>query len=89
MGLFNKPEEAIRGSMARMEPAPKPVQEIVMVIEYFDQTIESISITYNLEELQNLVSSSFGTGAGINFPGTQPPFSINPRYIKKVTFTRK
>lgn len=39
MGLFNKQEGVISGSMAaRMRPTePKPVQEIAMVIEYFDQ----------------------------------------------------
>lgn len=40
MGLFNKQEGVISGSMAaRMRPTePKPVQEIAMVIEYFDKT---------------------------------------------------
>ncbi|MCY7116771.1 thiopurine S-methyltransferase [Streptococcus mutans] len=86
MGLFNKHEEPIRGSMARMKQEPKPTQEIVMVIEYFDKTIENISVTYNLEDLQKLVSSSFGTGASMNFSEANPPFSINPRWVKKINF---
>ena len=45
----------------------KPVQEIEMIVEYFDKTVDSIFITYNLGELEKLVSSSFGTGASMNF----------------------
>lgn len=91
MGLFNKQEDVIRGTMAaRMRPTePKPVQEIVMVIEYFDKTTETIALTYNLEELQRLVSSSFSTGASMNFSEAQLPFTINPRWVKKVTYQVK
>lgn len=91
MGLFNKQEDVIRGTVAaRMRPTePKPVQEIAMVIEYFDKTTETIALTYNLEELQRLVSSSFSTGASMNFSEAQPPFTINPRWVKKVTYKVK
>jgi len=51
----------------------QPVQEIEM----------------NLEELEKLVSSSFGTGASMNFPSATPPFSINPRWVKKITYRTK
>ncbi len=88
---FNRQKGIIRGSMAaRIRPTePKPVQEIVMEIEYFDKTTETISLTYNLEELQRLVSSSFSTGASMNFPSARPPFTINPRWVKKVTYKVK
>lgn len=91
MGLFNRQEGVIGSPMAaRMRPTePKPVQEIVMVIEYFDKAIETISLTYNLEELQRLVSSSFSTGASMNFPSARPPFTINPRWVKKMTYKVK
>lgn len=90
MGLFNRQDgEVIRGPMAQMKQAPKPVQEIEMVIEYFDKATETISLTYNLEELQRLVSSSFRTGASMNFSEAQPPFTINPRWVKKVTYKVK
>lgn len=91
MGLFNRQEGVIGSPMAaRMRPTePKPVQEIVMVIEYFDKATETISLTYNLEELQRLVSSSFSTGASMNFPEAQPPFTISPRWVKKVTYKVK
>ncbi|WP_247949949.1 thiopurine S-methyltransferase [Streptococcus constellatus] len=91
MGLFNRQEGVIGSPMAaRMRPTePKPVQEIVMVIEYFDKATETISLTYNLEELQRLVSSSFSTGASMNFSEAQPPFTINPRWVKKVTYKVK
>ncbi|NJJ28082.1 thiopurine S-methyltransferase [Streptococcus anginosus] len=91
MGLFNRQEGVIGSPMAaRMRSTePKPVQEIVMVIEYFDKATETISLTYNLEELQRLVSSSFSTGASMNFPSARPPFTINPRWVKKVTYKVK
>lgn len=33
----------------------QPVQEIEMIVEYFDKTVDSIFITYNLGELEKLV----------------------------------
>ena len=60
------------------------VQEIEMIVEYFDKTVDSISVTSNLEELEKLVSSSFGTGASMNFTSATPPFSINPRWVRKI-----
>ena len=72
----------------RLQPS-QPVQKIEMIVEYFDKTVESISITSNLEELQKLVSSSFGTGACLNFTSMNPPFYINPRWVKKITYRTK
>ena len=86
---FFDSQERTSGLQAVKATPPQPVQEIVMVIEYFDKTIENFSVTANLEELKNIVSNSFGTGASINFPSANPPFSINPRWIKKVTYQTK
>ena len=87
MGLFNRQDgEVIRGGVAQMKQAPKPVQEIEMVLDYFDNSKEIISIVYNLEELQQQISTSFGTGSSMNFTSATPPFSINPRWVKKVTY---
>lgn len=88
MGLFNNQERINRIQAVKATP-PQPVQEIEMIVEYFDKTVESIYITYNLEELEKLVSSSFGTGASMNFPLANPPFSINPRWVKKITYRTK
>ena len=88
MGLFNHQERINRGQAMKATPS-QPVQEIEMIVEYFDKTAESISITSNLEELQKLVSSSFGTGASMNFTSATPPFSINPRWVKKITYRTK
>lgn len=88
MGLFNN-QERTNGLQAVKATPSQPVQEIKMIVEYFDKTVDSISVTSNLEELKNIVSNSFGTGASINFPSANPPFSINPRWIKKVTYQTK
>ena len=40
----------------RLQPS-QPVQKIEMIVEYFDKTVDSISVTSNLEELEKLVSS--------------------------------
>lgn len=88
MGLFNHQERINRGQAMEATPS-QPVQEIEMIVEYFDKTVESIYITYNLEELEKLVSSSFGTGASMNFPLATPPFSVNPRWVKKITYRTK
>lgn len=88
MELFNHQERINRGQ-AMKTTLSQPVQEIKMIVEYFDRTAESISITSNLEELQKLVSSSFETGASINFTSATPPFSINPRWVKKITYKTK
>ena len=82
MGLFNHQERINRGEATLSQQ----VQEIKMIVEYFDKTAESISITSNLEELQKLVSSSFETGASMNFTSATPPFFINPRWVKKITY---
>lgn len=91
MGLFNKQESVNRGyaSQAMRAEEPRPVQDIEMIVEYFDKTVESISVTSNLEKLQELVSSSFGTGASMNFSSANPPFSINPRWVKKIIYRIK
>ncbi len=88
MGLFNNQERINRIQAVKATP-PQPVQEIEMIVEYFDKTVESIYITYNLEELEKLVSSSFGTGASMNFTLATPPFSINHRWVKKITYRTK
>lgn len=79
----------MNGGQAMKARSSQSVQEIEMIVEYFDKTAESISITSNLEELQKLVSSSFGTGASMNFTSAAPPFSINPRWVKKITYRTK
>lgn len=87
MALFGNDRKSER--MAAMREAPKPVKKLEMLIEYYDHSIDTISITYNLETLQHLVASSFKTGASMNFFSANPPFAINPRWVKKVTFTKR
>ncbi len=88
MGLFNNLER-MNGLQAAKAAPPQPLQEIEMIVEYFDKTVERFSVTSNLEELKRMVSNSFRTGMSINFPSANPPFSINPRWIKKVTYQTK
>jgi len=93
MGLFNHQERINRGQDMKATLS-QPVQDIKMqdikmIVEYFYRTVECISITSNLEELQKLVSSSFETGASINFTSATPPFFINPRWVKKITYKTK
>ena len=88
MGLFNNQERMDRVQAVKATSS-QPVQEIEMIVEYFDKTVDSISITFNLEKLQELASSSFRTGASMNFPSATPPFSINPRWVKKITYRTK
>ena len=87
MALFGNNKESQR--MAAMRETQKPEEELEMLIEYYDKTTETISITSNLEELQQLVGNSLSTGASMHFPRAQPPFVINPRWVKKVTLTRR
>ena len=86
--VFNNPEKIYRAQAVKATP-PQPVQEIEMIVEYFDKTIERFFVTSNLEELKRMVSNSIGTGASINFPSANPPFSINPRWIKRVSYQTK
>lgn len=51
MGFFDN-QERTSGLQAVKATPPQPVQEIVMVVEYFDKTIENFSVTANLEELK-------------------------------------
>lgn len=88
MGFFDN-QERMNGLQAVKATPPQSLQEIKMVVEYFDKTVESFSVTANLEELKNMVADSIGTGASLNFPSANPPFSINPRWIKKVTYQTK
>ena len=88
MGLFNNQERMNRLQAVKATPS-QPVQEIEMIVEYFDKTVDNISVTSNLEELEKMVSSSFGTGASMNFTTSTPPFSINPRWVKKITYRTK
>lgn len=87
MALFGNDRKSQR--MAAMREAPKPVEELEMLIEYYDKTTETISIISNLEELQQLVGNSLSTGASMNFSSANPPFAINPRWVKKVTFAKR
>lgn len=82
-------QERMNGLQAVKITPSQPVQEIEMIVEYFDKTVESFSVTANLEELKNMVADSIGTGASLNFPSANPPFSINPRWIKKVIYQTK
>lgn len=88
MRFFSNQERMNRGQAMKATPY-QPVQEIEMIVEYFDKTVDSIFITFNLEKLQELVSSSFRTGASMNFTSATPPFSINPRWVKKITYRTK
>lgn len=87
MGLFENNKESQR--MAAMRETQKPEEELEMLIEYYDKTTETILVTFNLEELQQLVGNSLSTGASMNFPNAQPPFVINPRWVKKVILTKR
>ena len=87
MALFGNSRES--QVMAAMRETQKPEEELEMLIEYYDKTTETISITSNLEELHHLVGNSLSTGASMNFPSAQPPFVINPRWVKKVTLTKR
>ncbi|MDS2238039.1 thiopurine S-methyltransferase [Streptococcus pneumoniae] len=87
MALFGNNRESQR--MAAMRETQKPDEGLEMLIEYYDKTTETISVTFNLEELQQLVGNSLSTGASMNFPNAQPPFVINPRWVKKVTLTKR
>lgn len=82
-------QERMNGLQAVKATPSQPVQKIKMIVEYFDKTVESFSVTSNLEELKNMVADSIGTGASLNFPSANPPFSINPRWIKKVIYQTK
>ena len=44
MELFNHQERINRGQAMKATPS-QPVQEIEMIVEYFDKTVESIYIT--------------------------------------------
>ena len=87
MALFGNNRES--QGMAAMRETQKPAEELEMLIEYYDKTTETISVTRNLEELQQLVGNSLSTGASMNFPSAQSPFAINPRWVKKVTITKR
>ena len=88
MGLFNNQERMNRLQAVKATPS-QPVQEIQMIVVYFDGSLESINITFNLEELVKLVSSSFETGTSMNFTSVSSPFSINPRWVKKIIYHTK
>ena len=87
MALFGNNRESQR--MAAMRETQKPAEELEMLIEYYDKTTETISVTRNLEELQQLVGNCLSTGASMNFSSANPPFAINPRWVKKVTLTKR
>ena len=66
MGFFDN-QERTSGLQAVKATPPQPAQEIEMVVEYFDKTVENFSVTAS----------------------ANPPFSINPRWIKKVSYQTK
>ncbi len=86
MALFGNDRESQR--MAAMLAAPKPVEPVTIMIEYYDGTNEQINIVYNLEEIQRLFSQAMGNSSGLNFTNFDPPITINPKWIKKVTFLK-
>lgn len=59
MALFGNNRESQR--MTAMRENQKPEEELEMLIEYYDKTTETISITSNLEELQQLVGNSLSS----------------------------
>lgn len=69
MGLFTNSDHT-----AHHYSEPKSIEPIEMLVEYHDSTRETITITYNLEELQEAVASSFESGVCINFVSANPPF---------------
>lgn len=91
MPIFNRQQEDCnRPTAKRLQPTEtKFAQEVEVIIQYSDQTNDVIQITYNIEELQRLVSDSIRNGAALNFPNAQAPFSINTRWIKKVIYRVK
>lgn len=72
--------------LSKQVTEPKPVEPLTIAIEYHNGSVESIDMTYNLEELQDLFSQAMQNGSGINFTNFDPVTTINPRCIKKVTF---
>lgn len=90
MGFFNKHENEVSEiPLAQRLQEPKANQRIELLVTYFDNSFDIIEVTHNLEALQQLVSSAFTTGSSINFTSATPPFSLNPRWIRKVTYTVK
>lgn len=72
--------------LSKQVTEPKPVEPLTIAIEYNNGSVESIDVTYNLEELQHLFSQAMQNGSGLNFTNFDPVTTINPRCIKKVTF---
>lgn len=62
------------------------VHEQLLKDNFTETTVSYILLN---EELQQLVGNSLSTGASMNFPSAQPPFVINPRWVKKVTLTKR
>lgn len=75
--------------LAKAAPTSELVEPLTISIKYHDGTIEVIDVTYNIEELQHLFAQAMQNGSELIFTDVNPVITINPRYIKKVIFTRK
>lgn len=88
MALFSFGNNREPQGMAAMRETPTPAEPLTIFIEYHDGSTERIDVTYNLQELQRNFSMGISDGAGFSFELDQP-ITINPRYIKKVTFVKR
>ncbi|HFI0149765.1 TPA: thiopurine S-methyltransferase [Streptococcus suis] len=86
MGFFQNDNE--QRTAKRVAAGNKAVDSVNVFIEYHDQGVEQINIERNLDELLNLFSVAMQSGSGITFSGLTPAKVINPRYIKKVSFSK-
>lgn len=89
MALFNKQSDYTAHPYARQKQESKPVEPLLIVIEYIDGSEDEIEINYNLDELSQLFSTAMEAGSGLNFSNFNPRMTINPRHIKKVLFLKR
>lgn len=89
MAFFNKQSEYTAHPYARQNQESSPVEPLLITIEYIDGSEEKIELDYNLNELSRLFSTAMETGSGLTFSNFNPPMTINPRHIKKVTFLKQ
>lgn len=89
MALFKKESEYTAHPYARQAQEPSPVEPLLIVIEYIDGSEDKIEIDYNLGELSQLFSTAMESGSGLNFSNFNPPMTINPRHIRKVSFLKR
>ncbi|WP_073945500.1 hypothetical protein [Streptococcus salivarius] len=74
---------------ARQKTEPSQVEPLRIVIEYIDGSEDKFEINYNREQLSQLFSTAMESGSGLNFSNINPPMTINPRHIKKVSFLNR